>query len=97
MSDRIDFLVLKDTVVVNKFECREGRDIPISHSVKPDFDLGAALAWCEGNGYTVRQWDTGARAWKGTPRVIRSRAQIIKARARFSGEGKVHMDFAYDG
>ncbi len=95
--DRIDFLTLKNKTIVNKLEKHNGRDIVVSNVVKTDFDLDAALDWCRANGYTVRTWDGGARAFKGSPWVIRTRRQIQKTWQNFYGEGKVNMDFAYDG
>jgi len=102
--DRIDFTVLADNQVVITKMRRDlsgpkPRDIPLvgGSSTKPaGFDLAEALAWCKDNGYTVRQWDTGARAWKGQPWVIRTRRGIKRAREQFSGDGKAHMDFAYE-
>ena len=98
--DRIDFRQLADgRVNVLKFERRDGRDVPLpdGHSLKPaSFSLADALTWCEGNGYVVRRWEGGARAWKADkPWVIRTRGQILRIRRRNSC--KVNLDFAYDG
>jgi len=94
--DRIDFIKINGKVVINKLERREGRDFPTSHDVVPDFDLDAALAWCTANGYAVRKWAGGARAWKGgKPWVIRTASQIMRMRERNSC--KVNLDFAFDG
>jgi hypothetical protein len=108
LPDRIDFAVTATVVVVTKFWSIGGRDVaPRGPDTKPaDFDLDGALAWCEENGYTVRRWDDGARAWKGdTPHPVRMRAQIWRRRERAErralhgdGGGSVlSRDFAYDG
>ena len=97
MVDRIDFTILSKQVIVNKMMQRNGRTVVVCHEIKSDLDLEAALNWCMNNGFTVRRWDGGARAFFGKPWPIRNRSQIRKARERFSGEGKVNMDFAYDG
>ena len=101
--DRIDFLKLSDGRVVILKLRRDAtdpaapRDIPIigGHDIKADFNLDAALAWCTANGYSVRRWPGGARAWKGVPWVIRTACQIIRMRRENSC--KVSLDFAYDG
>jgi hypothetical protein len=104
--DRIDFLVVATGVVVAKFWLIDGRSIPLhGGEIKPTgFDLEGALAWCEANGYTVRRWEGGARAWKGAPWPIRTRAQILRKRSeverqalagRTSGN-LLSLDFAFD-
>jgi hypothetical protein len=112
--DRIDFTQLPDgRVVVQKLrrDTRTNparpRDIPLESEVKPeDFDLAGALAWCQGHGYTVREWTGGARAWKGEPWVIRTRAQIARKRQQIEAEVRrgggggrslLSLDLAYDG
>jgi len=113
--DRIDFSQMGDGhIIVQKLrrdaetEPARPRDIPVSTEVKsPDFALANALAWCRGNGYAVRQWPGGARAWKGSPWVIRTRAQIRRKRQQVetqisrTGGSKssslLSLDFAYDG
>jgi len=116
--DRIDFTALPDRggVIVTKMrrDASASRDIPIESETKSvDFDLANALAWCKRNGYTVRQWYGGARAWKGPVWIIRTRQEIVQKRrdleaqalAKFrQNPGKWHreeshlaLDLAYDG
>jgi hypothetical protein len=73
--------------------------------VKPGgFDVEAALAVYEENGYTVRRWQGGARAWKGDPQPVRTAAQIRARRARAERQARwrglagcsLSRDFAYD-
>ncbi len=104
LPDRIDFTVMSDKrVIILKFRrdmtTAAPCDIPTSHDFKPaTFNLDAALAWCREHGYVVRKWHGGARAWLSEkPWVIRTRSQIIKARQRFTGEGAINTDFAFDG
>ena len=113
--DRIDFIQMGNgRVIVQKLrrdaetEPARPRDIPLSTEVKsPDFALADALTWCRGNGYAVRQWPGGARAWRGTPWVIRTRAQIHRKRQQIEAQinrtggsrsgSSLSLDFAYDG
>ncbi len=115
--DRIDFAVLgSGQVSVTKFRhnAEQRRDVPLSHSIKDGgFSLNAALQWCTDNGYIVRSWPGGARAWKGEPWVIRTAHEIMRLRrqlelqwsAQFQGNpGKwstfdslLSLDLAYDG
>ena len=113
--DRIDFIQMGDgRIIVQKLrrdaetEPARPRDIPLSTEVKsPDFDLANALTWCQGNGYAVRSWSGGARAWKVSPWVIRTRAEIRRKREQAevqigrTGGSKsgclLSLDFAYDG
>jgi len=48
------------------------------------FDLETALAKLEACGWTVRRWETGARAWRGPATPIRTREQILRMRRRQS-------------
>jgi hypothetical protein len=104
--DRIDFIVVPSGVAVTKFWLIDGRSIPLhGGEMKPvDFDMEGALAWCEAHGYTVRRWEGGARAWKGAPWPIRTRAQILRKRSEVEREALaghssgnlLSLDFAYD-
>ncbi|MCP4540468.1 MAG: hypothetical protein GY832_25300 [Chloroflexi bacterium] len=82
--DRIDFEKLNDgQIIVIKMRRNGRRSIPTEHEIKAaDFDLDAALDWCRENGYTVRSWHYGARAWRGKPWPIRTVRQIIEDRDR---------------
>jgi hypothetical protein len=108
LPGRIDFAVATSGVVVTKLWLIEGRNVALHGAqTKPaDFDLDGALAWCEANGYTVRRWQGGARAWRDDePRPIRTRLQIWRRRARaeqlaLHGDPAacaLSCDFAYDG
>ena len=105
LPDRIDFTTLADgRVIILKLrrdvkDPAAPRDIPTSHDFKPaSFNLDAALDWCQEHGYVVRKWHGGARAWLSEkPWIIRTRSQIIKTRQRFTGEGAINTDFAFDG
>jgi hypothetical protein len=104
--DRIDFAVVPSGVAVTKFWLIDGRSIPLhGGEMKPaGFDLEEALDWCEANGYTVRRWDGGARAWKGEPWPVRTRTQILRKRSAvermvFAGHASgnlLSLDFAFD-
>jgi hypothetical protein len=102
LPDRIDFTILPDgRVLVLKLHTDTTdplapRDIPTSNDVKPaGFDLERALDWCKNQGYAVRRWPGGARAWAGGhPWVIRTAAQILYLRQR---NPLSCMDYAYEG
>lgn len=91
--DRIDFEVLEDRrVVVIKMRKHGRRSIPTAHEIKAaDFDLDAALAWCEENDYTVHNWRYGARAWRGKPWPIRTMRQIIQLRRKLEDAWRVEF------
>ncbi len=115
--DRIDFTALGDgrVIVVKLWHDSENRqDIPVSRDTKPDgFSLDEALEWCRNNGYVVRTWPGGARAWKGELRVIRTAHEIMRLRRKLEAEWQaafgrnpgrwsdldtlLSLDLAYDG
>ena len=107
LPDRIDFAVVTSGVVVTRFWLIGGRNVaPHAPEVKPaGFDLEGVLARCEQNGYTVRRWQGGARAWRGVPWPIRTRSQIWRRRAQAerlamrggAGGCTLSRDFALDG
>jgi len=95
MIDRIDFSMLADTdgavsVIVQKLRRapEQRRDIPVATETKPpDFDLDAAIQWCEENGFTVYWWydldgHKCARAFKGDPWPIRRSWEILRLRQK---------------
>ena len=48
------------------------------------FDLDKALHILEANGWTVRRWWNGARAWRDKIHPVRTRSEIHRARARLN-------------
>lgn len=114
MTDRIDFIETAAGIVVQKYQKQPYKDRMNTSEIKPaDFDLQAALDWCQANGYTVRTWSNGARAWKGTIWPIRTTREIIRKRRELeqivrakmrqdpgkwhSEETTLQLDLAYDG
>jgi len=111
LPDRIDFTVLDDgRIIVQKMQrqAAQRRDFVTDHDTHVDLDLQTALAWCREHGYTVRTWHNGARAWHGTPWVIRTREQIKRRREqadrqvaasirRSKPTNLINLDFAYEG
>jgi hypothetical protein len=108
LPDRIDFAVSRSCVVVTTFWSVNG------YCVAPDgarleatsFDLDVALDWCRKNGYTIRRWEGGARAWKGDqPRPVRTRPQIHHRRSQAERRAMhgdtdgalLSLDFAFEG
>ena len=102
LPDRIDFTTLADGRVIILKLRRDmttptaPRDIPTANDIKMvGFDLDAALDWCQDNGYAIRRWPGGARAWRApTPWIIRTRNLIQRMRARYPC---AQLDFAFDG
>lgn len=100
---RMDFIILADgSITINKLG-DTGRLAVIESETKPGFDIENALAWCRSNGWTVRRWPGGARAWKHGLVPVRTRGAIIKLRDELrmnprpdlEGQG-VNLDLAYD-
>lgn len=91
---RIDFVETPGGFIVNKLAKVDDRFIVISHQTKgTDFDLGAALAWCEKNRWVVRRWPGGARAFKNGLYPIRTAGAIKKLRDQL----KAHPDSSLNG
>jgi len=80
--DRVDLNQTPAGLVVAKFWKQDGREVPHPDgaNVSTEYDLEAAVAWLQANGYTVRCWPGGARGWKGSPWPIRTRGQIARRR-----------------
>jgi hypothetical protein len=81
---RIDFIKLGgNTWQVRKYPYGwTARTHPIGVDEKPaDFDLEAALVWCEQHHWQIRRWPDGARAWKGELLPVRD-ASAIRAMRR---------------
>lgn len=102
---RIDFELLEGgRCIVNKFgKGIKGNLFVVDGQNKPGFDLETALAWCKQNGWTVRRWPGGARAWKRGPEPVRGSHEIIRLRDQLrenprpelEGMGAA-LDLAYD-
>ncbi|MBC8263325.1 MAG: hypothetical protein H8E47_04285, partial [Anaerolineales bacterium] len=94
-SARVDFCQLSGGNVVVTEMRREGqRSIPLGEPTVVTHDLANLLTEYEANGYTVRRWDGGARAWLGKPWPIRTASQIVAMRSRNPCK---QVDFAFDG
>ena len=79
---RMDFVTTPRGVIVNKLGKNwNGRLVVVTGETKPaGFNLEKALAWCESQGWTVRRWPGGARAWKYGLEPVRSKSQVISLR-----------------
>lgn len=77
---------------------------PMSDVLKSEEEINSAIAWCETHGWTIRKWDSGARAWKDKLRPVRDangiRAMRRKAEDELQrgavGTNKIFYDFAFD-
>ena len=81
---RCDFFLSGGAWTVKKFPYGwTARTYPITTEKKPaEFDIEETLAWCQENGWTVRRWPGGARAWKGEPLPIRDQRAVLIMRRR---------------
>jgi hypothetical protein len=79
---RIDFVEILHTWHVRKFPFGwTAKTHPLTDETKgSDFDLEASLMWCEQNGWNVRRWPGGGRAFKGEPMPVRTAAAIMSMR-----------------
>lgn len=78
---RIDMAISQDGLRVMKYP--DGWSIesqPIENYVNAAWSIDDAIAWLQKNGWTVRRWYYGARAFKGTLYPIRNTAQIKRKR-----------------
>jgi len=92
---RVDFYPLPDgRVAVTKMRREGQRSIPLEELALVERDTEELLAEYEANGYTVRRWNGGARAWLGKPWLIRTASQIQVMRSR---NPHSQIDFAFDG
>lgn len=114
---RFDFLKLRDpdqgcreVVQIRKyFDGWEAGAPPSDLEIKPaNYDYERVLSWAEQNGFTVRRWPGGARAFLGKPRSVRTEGQIKSLRRMLEEENyrnrgisprgiQIHaVDLAYD-
>jgi hypothetical protein len=100
---RIDFYKQADGWRVQKYPYGwTAKTRPIQEAVLAD--TADALRWCKDNGWVVREWPGGARAFKGKPYPVRDTAGIMsmrrKAEAEYlggqTGTNKIFFDFAFD-
>ena len=102
--ERIDFFVTAGGVIVNKMgQNIYNKLIVADGKTVKEFDLEAALHWCEQHGWKVRRWPGGARAWVNELTPVRTKLEIIRLRdqlklyPRPELEGQAHaLDLAYD-
>ncbi len=101
---RMDFFVTGDRTTVNKLGMNVmGKTIVAEGKTVKNFDLAGALNWCRANGWTVRTWPGGARAWRYGLEPVRDSRQIrnlrdelnFHPRPELEGQG-VALDLRYD-
>lgn len=102
---RIDFVKILNVWRVKKFPYGwTAKTHPLTDETKgPEFDLESSLTWCEQNGWNVRRWPGGGRAFKGEPMPVRTGAAIMSMRRNveksfFSGQTDTRraFDLAFD-
>ncbi len=105
---RIDFIKTAAGYRISKLVKRQfqGKLINVvsESEIKPEpFDIEAALAWCEANGWAVRRWATGARAFRFGLEPVRSIREIQRMREELKqyprpelGDRTFVLDLAYD-
>jgi hypothetical protein len=102
---RMDFIQFGALWQVRKFPYGwTAKTHPLITEQKPtDFDLEAALNWCEQHHWQIRRWPGGARAWKGEPMPVRDastirylRRQVEKALQAGQIDVRNHYNLALD-
>lgn len=53
---------------------------PCANDQNTEMDLDEMVDWLEREGWTIRRWPGGARAWRDGLRIIRTRGQILRKR-----------------
>ncbi len=87
-TTRIDFTQAADgSFHVRKFPYGwTAKTKPISDEIKSESDYEQAILWCVVNGWHVRRWPGGARAFKGAPQPVRDRASILTMRRKVEAD-----------
>jgi hypothetical protein len=104
-TERVDFTQEADGWHVRKYPHGwTAKTKPLSHKIMTQADADLALQWCRDNGWNVRTWPSGARAFKGEVRPVRDRSAILTMRSKVkaqlyagaTGTNKIFYDFAFD-
>jgi hypothetical protein len=101
---RIDLYSIPATGVTRVMKFAEGwtASTPPSQNYESEKSLEEIVAWLEANGWIVRKWYNGARAFKnGTMAPIRCKFEIIAKRQSLQKWPDPHLqihalDLAYD-
>jgi hypothetical protein len=101
---RIDIMQVSDKWIVKKYPYGwTGKTRPLSEKQLPDAEAEAAVQWCKKNGWTVREFPGGARAWKGEVKPVRDASTIMKMRRQVTAnfqrgeiDSRRQFDLAFD-
>lgn len=101
---RIDLYQNPDGLLVFKYpEGWTATTRPVERNLNQEWDLDRAVAWLTENGWTVRRWPGGARAWLGKPlpvrnwgQIKRKREELTQRRALFPDLQLHTIDLAFD-
>lgn len=99
-TTRVDFVKKPDGWHLQKWPHGwTAKTLPITDEIKTEEQIEAAIAWCEGNGWTVHRINSDkARAWKGQPKPVHDRKTILRMRRIAEEERRdFFVDFAFDG
>lgn len=78
---RIDMIAIPTGVLVHKYpEGWTASTPPASTTTQETLSLDWMVSWLENDGWTVRRWPGGARAWKGAMLPVRNGGQIKRKR-----------------
>ena len=103
---RIDFLKTGTGWKVDKYPYGWTAQTPVLKTEQKgkDFNVDQALSWCRENGWEIRIWNGGARAWKGQIRPVHDAATIKQMRSVSDRNLRTgfddpawHMDLAFEG
>ena len=73
---------------------------PMARAIKryqSDKPLAEMLTWCEAQGWKIRRWPGGARAFKGGLHPIRSRGAIVRMRTSYENDRIFRQQLADKG
>lgn len=103
---RIDFLQTKSGWKIDKYPYGWTAQTPAlqTEQKSKDFDVDSCVSWCRENGWEIRIWDGGARAWRDKIRPVRDAETIKQMRANSDrnlrtgfDDPRWHMDLAFEG
>jgi hypothetical protein len=101
---RIDIMQVSGKWVVKKYPYGwSAKTRPLTEKQLSDSEAAFAINWCKQNGWTVREFPGGARAWKGEVKPVRDamairslRRQIEANFQRMEIDQRRQFDLAFD-
>jgi hypothetical protein len=105
-TTRIDFILSTNGWHIRKYPYGwTAKTQPIEDKLQPESVVQSAIAWCKQQGWVMREWPNGARAFKDKERPVRDASTILSmrrtieaqyARGDLSSGNMKFYDFAFD-